>query len=136
MNDFNLTKHFRYSDFIRSRVAELYRIHNDVDSAQVMVNLILVARCLESLRSYGKPLVISSGFRCPELNGRVLGSPTSWHLQGLAVDLMCFDDDRNAFTELLSDFERSYPSLVIENYHGSDYVHVAFDYKLLLRYFR
>jgi hypothetical protein len=34
------------------------------------------------------PLVVTSGLRCPELNFRVGGQPTSRHLFGLAIDVV------------------------------------------------
>lgn len=43
---------------------------------------------LERLRAkLGRPLVIVSGFRCPEYNARVGGISTSQHLYGRAADL-------------------------------------------------
>ncbi len=43
---------------------------------------------LEPLRQwYGKPIVISSGYRCPALNRAVGGANTSQHMKGEAADL-------------------------------------------------
>jgi hypothetical protein len=42
---------------------------------------------LEKVRAItGEPLRINSGYRCPELNAAVGGSPTSYHMLGLAAD--------------------------------------------------
>ena len=45
----------------------------------------MVSACL------GHDLDISSGYRCPELNSAVGGSPTSQHCMGLAADFTCED---------------------------------------------
>jgi hypothetical protein len=45
----------------------------------------------------GRPLVITSGYRCRKHNNNVGGSPTSSHLTGKAVDISCRGDrDRGA----------------------------------------
>ena len=36
-----------------------------------------------------RPIHITSGFRCPELNARIGGSKTSAHLEGRAADFIC-----------------------------------------------
>lgn len=42
-----------------------------------------------------RPTYISSGFRCQEHNKAVGGSPRSYHLKGMAADIVCIDaDDR------------------------------------------
>lgn len=49
----------------------------------------LCENLLQPLRDgCGKPLRISSGFRCPELNKKVGGSPNSDHMNGRAVDIL------------------------------------------------
>ena len=46
-------------------------------------------RCiLNDLREYcGHPFYITSGYRCEKHNTKVGGSPTSYHLEGRAVDI-------------------------------------------------
>lgn len=36
----------------------------------------------------GKPIHVSSGYRCPELNKKVGGVPNSQHMKGEAADLI------------------------------------------------
>ena len=55
------------------------------------INLGLVD-ILQNVRdNYPHPLIITSGFRCPEHNRNGGGSPESSHLKGLAVDIACPD---------------------------------------------
>lgn len=35
---------------------------------------------------YGKPMRVSSGYRCPNHNAKVGGAKTSFHMQGMAID--------------------------------------------------
>ncbi len=55
----------------------------------VMVNVRLV-RMLEELRSVlgDKPIIITSGYRCPAHNRTVRGSPNSQHMKGSAADIV------------------------------------------------
>jgi uncharacterized protein YcbK (DUF882 family) len=46
-----------------------------------------VKRLDELREKFGLPLVISSGYRCPEHNAAVGGVPKSQHMQGIAADI-------------------------------------------------
>lgn len=51
----------------------------------------LVDTVLQPLRdAWGEPLSINSGYRCPELNAKVGGVPTSQHVKGEAADVCPF----------------------------------------------
>lgn len=42
---------------------------------------------MNTIREFlGVPIKVNSGYRCPELNKKVGGVPTSYHTKGLAVD--------------------------------------------------
>lgn len=88
MKDIQLTPHFKLSEFIRSNSASKYHIDN-TPSKEIVENLkALCENVLEPLREwYGKPIVISSGYRCPALNRAVGGATTSQHMKGEAADL-------------------------------------------------
>lgn len=45
---------------------------------------------LETCRGqYGKPMIVTSGFRCEKHNEAVAGAPSSAHLTGHAADIAC-----------------------------------------------
>lgn len=50
-----------------------------------------LAQAFEALRSEcgGRPLVVLSGYRTPTHNKKVGGKPSSYHLKGLALDIVC-----------------------------------------------
>ena len=87
--------YFSISELIHSDKAIKHNINNmpDIRSLDCMLDLIFF--CLQSAREIlGAPMLISSGFRCPQLNKLVGGSvdkygnPTSQHTKGQAVDFV------------------------------------------------
>lgn len=82
-----LSKNFTLSELTRSQTASRLGINN-VPNAQVIANLrILCENILQPVRdNYGLPVVVSSGYRSPELNRKIKGSRTSQHMTGHAVD--------------------------------------------------
>lgn len=80
---------FTMSELLKSEVAEKYNISNIPDKQSLDNMLILICECLQPLREFiGKPMIISSGYRSPRLNGHPLinGAPNSQHVTGQAVD--------------------------------------------------
>lgn len=83
-----LTEHFTLSEFERSATAEKYHINNSVPSRYIPVLQQLCKEVLEPLRSFvGAPIVISSGYRCNQLNVKVGGTYASQHTIGEAADI-------------------------------------------------
>ena len=80
---------FTMSDLLKSDVAEKYNISNIPDKQSLDNMLTLIIECLQPIRNYiNKPMIISSGYRSPRLNGHPLinGAPNSQHVTGQAVD--------------------------------------------------
>jgi zinc D-Ala-D-Ala carboxypeptidase len=70
-------------------------LHRDIDNsapADVLPALRLTALSMEQVRQAlgDRVITVSSGYRCPELNRAVGGSPTSAHITGHAVDFNCY----------------------------------------------
>ena len=83
-----LTEHFKLNEFTASSTAKLRGIDNTPTDIIVARILNLCRLVLEPLRqAYGKPIIISSGYRCPALNKAVGGVSTSQHMKGEAADL-------------------------------------------------
>ena len=83
-----MTEHFKLNEFIKSPTADKHKIDN-TPSKEILVNLQELAELLEKIRSKWKsPLIITSGYRCKELNKLVGGSPNSQHVKGQAADII------------------------------------------------
>lgn len=82
-----LSPNFELEEFTFSQTA----VRHDVDNtppSEIVARLVKVAHGMELVRSYlgNRPVRISSGFRCDELNALVGGSKNSAHVQGWACD--------------------------------------------------
>lgn len=86
-----ISKNFSYREFEASETADRKGICNVINTFEVRDAVKeLVDTILQPLRdTWGKPLHINSGYRCPELNKAVGGKPTSQHLKGEACDVAC-----------------------------------------------
>ena len=87
-NDIQLSEHFKLSEFTRSATATARKIDN-TPSQEVISNLkVLCQNVLEPLRAFAQqPIIISSGYRCPQLNIKVGGVYSSQHTLGEACDI-------------------------------------------------
>mgnify|MGYP003135785811 CR=1 FL=1 len=55
---------------------------------------LVVLACLQEVREdFGRPIKITSGYRCYNHNKAVGGSPSSSHVKGLAADIKVEDSD-------------------------------------------
>lgn len=93
MNDIQLSKHFKLSEFIKSPTASAKGLDN-MPSLEVVSNLqYLCVHVLEPLREhFNCPIVIGSGYRCPALNKAVGGVSNSRHMTGEAADIHLPDE--------------------------------------------
>lgn len=74
----NLSKHFTLDEFIKSRTAVRLGIENFPTSEHLENLRDLVEQILEPLRvHYGRPVIITSGYRCEALNKAVGGAKNS-----------------------------------------------------------
>lgn len=89
-------KYFTLQELVRSDTARMKGIDNTPDNQVKMKLEALVANVLDPIREmWGKPIMVNSGYRCPELNKKVGGKPTSQHLKGEAADITTGSKDGN-----------------------------------------
>jgi hypothetical protein len=89
-----LTPHFTLEEFTDSQTAARKGIHNvPPEGSTERKNLQRAAETMEKVRALldDKPVLISSGYRSPQVNAAVGGSKNSAHMSGLAVDFSCPD---------------------------------------------
>lgn len=82
------SKYFKLEELLKSDTALAAQIENlpswsDVENLKELSVLVL-----DPIRqAWGQPLIVTSGFRSPQLNVAVGGVPTSAHMEGCAVDI-------------------------------------------------
>ena len=111
-------KYFSLSEFLNSATAKRLGIDN-TPSFEVVDNLNKLADYLDVIREKaGKPILISSGFRCSVLNKAVGGVSNSQHQKGLAADLICADmeslekvlRETGGFDQLIKEHRKGFPN--------------------------
>ena len=90
MSTIMLSPHFSLAEFTISQTASRLGLPN-TPSPDHFENLKRTAKVMELVRTIllNKPILISSGYRAPQLNEVVGGSKTSAHCYGLAADFTC-----------------------------------------------
>ena len=126
-----VTMHFTIEELYASDTAKRLGIDNK-PTTQKLINLVyLAAYVLEPLRvAMGRPIRISSGYRCERLNTAVGGVRNSQHLKGQAADISIEGD--MAFGKRIFDYIKShlqFDQLIWEHdRNGTYWVHVSFVY--------
>ena len=70
----------------------LDNIPNDMN---VLSNLCRLAAFLQTIRNeLHLPVIVNSAYRSPEVNAKVGGVSSSYHVKGLAADIKCADMDK------------------------------------------
>lgn len=83
-----MSKYFSISELCASQTATRRGIDNSPDRAAYSALNDLIVNILHPLREhFGRPVIISSGYRSPALNRAVKGSRSSQHCFGQAADL-------------------------------------------------
>lgn len=118
-------KYFTIAELCRSNTADRLGVNNRCKQEHVTALIALVDNVLDPLREwYGKPLVVSSGYRCPELNKAVKGSATSQHMTGEAVDIDTGDRQQNKL--LFEYIKKNLPFDQLIDESNFAWVHVSF----------
>lgn len=118
-------KHFTIEELCRSNVAQVRRIENKPDTQQVKALTALVDNVLDPLRErFGRPIIVSSGFRSKDLNGAVGGSRTSQHMKGEAADIYAGTKQGNR--EMFELIRKYLPFDQLINENDFSWVHVSY----------
>ena len=89
-------KYFTIKELTRSATAQHLGIDNTPPASAVKALHALVDNVLDPLRqAWGGPIMVNSGYRCPELNKLVGGTPYSQHQRGEAADITVGSQSRN-----------------------------------------
>ena len=127
-----LSESFVLKEFLRSDTADRLRIANTPHGPEVVDNLReLCVHILQPVRDhFGRPLLINSGYRSPELNAAVTGNPNSpsQHSRGEAADIEIRGVSNHALAIWIRD-SLPFDQLILENHTKGDpnsgWVHVS-----------
>lgn len=75
INDFQIATNFNLQEF------------ESPDTHTTKISTQLIQRLQAMRKALKHPIIITSGYRTPEHNKKVKGSPNSKHMQGIAVDI-------------------------------------------------
>ena len=121
-------KYFKIREFTKSDVAKRNNINNSPSKREEQNIILLVDNILDPLREvYGKPIIVTSGFRCKRLNNIVGGSKKSQHCNGEAADIRSLSDSREEnkkLFDLILELDLPFDQLI--NEYDYDWIHVSY----------
>ena len=126
-----LSGHFSLQELTKSQTATRKGIDN-TPSPEHIDNL--TSLCLQILeptrRHFGKPMVITSGYRSADLCLAIGSNPNSQHAKGEAADFEMFGEDNKALATYIKN-ELIYDQLILEFYNSDDpssgWVHCSYN---------
>lgn len=122
-------KYFTIKELCDSDKAKEHKINNTPNSIIIRHLNLLVYFILDPLREkYGKPITVSSGYRCSELNELIGGAKNSQHKKGLAADITAgsISENKKLF-DLIIKLNLPFDQLINENNYK--WVHVSYSAK-------
>jgi hypothetical protein len=121
----NLSRHVTIDEFIYSPTAIKKGIHNTMNATQVHNAIQLCENVFEPIRNHvGKPIKISSGFRCDQLNKLIGGASGSQHTKAEAFDLEL--TDRKLFDWIIKNVEADQYIFEFGNDSHANWFHISY----------
>lgn len=122
-------KYFSIKEFERSGTALMLGIDNHVPE-ELLSNLeALVDNVLDPLReAYGKPIVVTSGYRSPKLNKAVGGAEKSHHQKAQAGDIVgrpATRSENKKIFDLVLELGLPFTQLIDETNYS--WIHISYD---------
>ena len=119
--------YFTPDELIHSDTADRLGIDNSPTSEAIQCIDDLVTNVLDRLRSeWGRPIIITSGYRCKELNVAVGGARNSQHLKGQAADIV--SDDFDEFRRFVCRWCKGneFDQCIFEHGGGKEWIHISY----------
>lgn len=118
-------RYFTRAELTASAKAKELGIDNTPPPAVSVKIDVLINKCLDPIRAcWGKPLRVTSGFRCLALNKAVGGVVNSQHVKGEAADLSAGSREENLRLFEYIRQNHAYDQIIDEN--GGRWVHVSY----------
>lgn len=121
-----ISEHISFEEATRSQTATRSGIKNVPNEIELHNMEVVAKACFEPLREwYGRPLRVSSFFRCKELNSKIGGSKTSQHMTGKAIDIDTGSKEENKKLFEYAKNNLRFDQLI--NEYDYSWVHISFD---------
>ena len=120
-------KYFTLDELIHSDTADRLGIDNSPTSEAISNLNDLVTNVLDNLRDgWGRPIIVTSGYRCKELNAAVGGARNSQHLKGQAADIV--SDDFEAFRRFVRRWckDNDFDQCIFEHSGCKGWIHISY----------
>ena len=122
-------KYFTTQELTYSTTAKKYGINN-TPTPEVKEHIEELIEVLDGIREkWGSAIIVSSGYRCPELNAKLGGVKTSGHLTGYAVDMVPANNHKTKFFEFMKEYLKDknieFDELLLERNTKSTWIHFA-----------
>ena len=114
-------RYFSIKEFTRSATADRLKIDNSLPPELLDAATYTLQRLDDIREGYGKPIIITSGYRCQTLNKAVGGKSNSQHLKAQAADLQ-WDDDLLTYLLQYAKFDQ----LIEERSKRTKWLHISF----------
>lgn len=122
-----LSPNFTLAELTHSETAERLGLDNTPDE-KVKATLVRLARMLEEVRHLlGRPIMVNSAYRSPEVNKAIGSKPTSQHCLGCAADIRVPGLTPNDIVKLVIKSTIQYDQIIRE---FDSWVHISIPNKL------
>lgn len=125
-----LSANFSLNELTKSEFATRNGISNTASPLVIEKLQALTDNILQPVRNKFGPVIVTSGYRSPEVNKSVGGSTTSHHCFGYAADFEVLNIDNRELAIYIRDELAEFTQLILEFYNGepdSGWVHCSYD---------
>lgn len=101
---------------------------DNIPTEEIKANLEKLIEFLNPLREvWGSPILVTSGYRSPELNKAIKGSSTSAHRFGFAADMVPQNGKIDKFKQFVKDYlkDKEFDQYIDESSGNSSWVHLG-----------
>lgn len=123
-----MSRYFTQKELIASTEAYKRKIDN-TPGEEEKAHLEELMEFMDGIRrAWGSAIIVTSGYRCPELNEAIGGAKKSAHQTGYAVDCVPANNKKKEFFEFCKEYlkDRDFDEMLLErNSRGSIWCHIA-----------
>ena len=125
-----LSPNFTLGEMVASDTAKKEGIDNTPTLIAMVHMEELCKNLLQPIRdAWGKPIRVTSGYRCYRLNAKVGGAPTSVHPYGWAADIKPMSGSYDEFEKFVIDFLKNsdlkWDQVIREKSRNSKWLHIG-----------